>query len=42
MEYYLLSIEKLYLLNLDEINPLVSGSYSKTGKPSNQQPELLR
>jgi hypothetical protein len=42
VEYYSSSIEKLYNLNLDDIKPLVSPMYSLTGKPSNQQPELLR
>ncbi|WP_346962497.1 hypothetical protein [Clostridium sp.] len=42
MEYYSSSIDKLYNLNLDVIKPLISPMYSLTGKPSNQQPEMLR
>lgn len=42
MQYYSSSIQKLYNLNLDDIKSLVSPMYSLTGKPSNQQPELLR
>ncbi|MCT7443328.1 hypothetical protein N5V56_22830, partial [Escherichia coli] len=42
VEYYSSSIEKLYNLNLDDIKPLIRETYSLTGKPSNQQPELFR
>lgn len=42
VEYYSSSIEKLYNLDLDVIKPLISETYSLTGKPSNQQPELFK
>ncbi|KZL92743.1 hypothetical protein CLMAG_25570 [Clostridium magnum DSM 2767] len=42
VEYYSSSIEKLYNLDFDVIKPLISETYSLTGKPSNQQPELFR
>jgi len=42
VKYYSSSIDKLYNLNLDDIKPMISQMYSLTGKPSNQQPEILR
>jgi len=42
VEYYSSRIYKFYNLNLDVIKPLINPMYSLTGKPSNQQTELLR
>ena len=42
VEYYSSSIQKLYKLNIDDIKPLVIPMCSLTGKPLNQQPEILR
>ena len=35
-------LEKIYILNLDNLLPLVSDCYSHTGRPAKQQPELFR
>ena len=36
------SISKLYILNLDALRPIVAPLYSKTGRPSVNQPEIFR
>jgi hypothetical protein len=36
------SISKLYILNLDPMNPIIAPRYSSTGRPSVNQPEIFR
>jgi hypothetical protein len=36
------SISKLYILNLDQLRPLIAPLYSTTGRPSVNQPEIFR
>jgi len=36
------SISKLYILNLDTLKPIIAPLYSKTGRPSKNQPEIFR
>ena len=36
------TIIKMWLLNLDQMKPIVSPLFSPIGRPSNQQPELMR
>jgi len=40
--YYSDALSKLYILDLDPLKSLFEPVFSNTGKPSNQQPEILR
>ena len=42
IRFYAHILEKVYILNLDGLLPLVSYRYSYTGRPANNQPEIFR
>lgn len=42
IRFYADILEKVYILNLDALIALVENRYAKTGRPSHNQPEILR
>ncbi|MBS3947128.1 MAG: hypothetical protein KGZ57_02315 [Dethiobacter sp.] len=42
IRFYAHILEKVYILNLDRLLPLVSDRYSCTGRPAANQPEIFR
>jgi len=42
IEFYSDALTKLYILDLDELKPLLKPCFSTTGRSSNQQPEIFR
>ncbi len=42
VEYYAKALSKLYILDIDVLKPVLKPTYSHTGKPAKNQPEIFR